>query len=370
MQMIWQYILQKRYMLLFIMSIIIGYTLLFGGLFAENLVKHVPVAVCNLDGANDSRMLVQMLTESNEINVSFQPTSAEDAETLLKNEEIRAVIVIPNNFSRQLETVKSSNVQLLLNNSNTILGTVALNGVNEVISVYNNQILEQKIITAGVETLKAESPLITLSSRILYNSTGGYIDFFLPLLIMHSIQIAIVFVLAPMVCQKKLNLIQIGLKRSFQYIAIWTLAIFCIAIIDLILAAEIFSMQLHFSLTLFVILFAFILCMLAFALMIGIWITKPHICITATLFYIMPSIVFTGGMWPRSSMDNISFFLSYIMPLGYTAEPVRDLLLHSQTPLFKEALFGLGSLAMLFLILACLGLRFYERNRTYAEKYV
>ncbi len=370
MQMIWQYILQKKYMLLFIMSIIIGYTLLFGGLFAENLVKHVPVALCNLDGANDSRMLVQMLTESNEINVSFQPTSAEDAETLLKNEEIRAAVIIPNDFSRQLETVKSSNVQLLLNNSNTILGTVALNGVNEVISVYNNQILAQKMMTAGVETLKAESPLITLSSRILYNSTGGYIDFFLPLLIMHSIQIAIVFVLAPMVCQKKLNLIQTGLKRNFIYIAVWALAIFCIVALDLILAAEIFSMQLHFSLPLFVILLAFILCMLAFALMVGIWITKPQICITATLFYIMPSIVFTGGMWPRSSMDDISFFLSYVMPLGYAAEPVRDLLLHSQTSLFKEALFGLGSLTMLFLILACLGLRFYERNKTYAGKYM
>ena len=64
----------------------------------------------------------------------------------------------------------------------------------------------------------------------------------------------------------------------------------------------------------------------AFGLMMGAVPREPHQAIMWSLFYVMPSVLFGGAIWPRTSMDNISLFLSYVMPIGYAANDLRNFL--------------------------------------------
>lgn len=71
---------------------------------------------------------------------------------------------------------------------------------------------------------------------------------------------------------------------------------------------------------------AYVACVTAFGLMMGAVAGEPHQSITWSLFYVMPSVLFAGAIWPRTSMDNVSLLLSYIMPIGYAANDLRNFL--------------------------------------------
>lgn len=75
------------------------YTLLFGGLFYENTVTHVPVIVCNLDRGASGRQLVQDIAASPDLRITGQINTPEDASHLLARTGNVAVIVIPDDFS-------------------------------------------------------------------------------------------------------------------------------------------------------------------------------------------------------------------------------------------------------------------------------
>ncbi|MBR1398410.1 MAG: ABC transporter permease, partial [Selenomonadaceae bacterium] len=84
-------------------------------------------------------------------------------------------VVIPKNYSKEINGTGSTSIELIIDNTNRSVGGTVAKAVQSVLSNQNTN--------------------FNLSLRTLYNPTGGYIDFFLAALIMHSTQIAIVFAL-------------------------------------------------------------------------------------------------------------------------------------------------------------------------------
>lgn len=69
----------------------------------------------------------------------------------------------------------------------------------------------------------------------------------------------------------------------------------------------------------------------------------------------MPSILFIGAIWKRYSMDNFSLILSYIMPIGWAADDLRNLFLKGAAINLEKDLFILILMSGIFLILATIG---------------
>ena len=99
----------------------------------------------------------------------------------------------------------------------------------------------------------------------------------------------------------------------------------------------------------------FIFCMTSFSIFVGAFVNFPHKTIIFTLAYIMPSILFTGAIWKRYSMDNLSLILSYIMPIGWAADDLRNLFLKDAAINLEKDLFILILMSGIFLILATIG---------------
>ena len=93
---------------------------------------------------------------------------------VIENNSFGAV-VIPKNYSKEINGTGSTSIELIIDNTNRSVGGTVAKAVQSVLSNQNTN--------------------FNLSLRTLYNPTGGYIDFFLAALIMHSTQIAIVFAL-------------------------------------------------------------------------------------------------------------------------------------------------------------------------------
>ena len=185
----WKLALQQPQTVSLIAAVVIVYTLLFGGLFYNHTVSQVPVAVCNLDQGYNADELLQIFNDSHDITVQYIENDPMQTEKLLDEEKVIGVLVIPQNFSQSLQAQCAATLQFVVNNANTTLASAALNGVQSVVGTYNAQMVVQQRVAEGWSAAQAANVAgsISISPRVLYNSTGSYIDFFLPLLILHSI---------------------------------------------------------------------------------------------------------------------------------------------------------------------------------------
>lgn len=338
------------------------YTLLFGALFAEGSVKHVPFALCSLDEGPYSRELARRFYETEDLDTREVATE-EEAEELLTSQKVQGALIIPPDFSKNIDHLQPAPVEAAVNLSNTAAGGTVMNAVSSITASYNGEIAVMNRAARGVTQEKAaeETGQVTVSVRSLYNPTGMYNDFFLPLLSIHALQIGLVFAIAPSFVYEKMRNPSRLRKETFSILTAKVLVYAPVGsislLLSLIIASALFGMTLKGPLSLLLLLGSFFsLCMTSFALFTGSLVRIPSKCISYTLFYIMPSVLFSGGLWPRQSMDPISLFLSYVMPIGYSADDLRDLLLRGEAPhlpgdLFAMTLFALFCLSAAFLYL-------------------
>ena len=324
----------KTLTLLIVIPIV--YTLLFGGLFSRNVLTEVPIIICNLDSGFESQKLIQNFYDTPELKIVSVETNAEDIVQLMLEKNSFGVVVIPENYSKELNINKVTSIELVIYNTNRSVGGTVSKAVQSVIANQNSN--------------------FNLSTRMLYNPTGGYIDFFLSSLIMHSIQIAIVFAIAPMIAamNKELSLtLLLKLLAMFSIIEVTIISI-CLSIgikfFDMICRGNFIEIMTLNS--------AFIICMVAFAICVGVLIDEEYKALLTPLAYIMPSIMFANVTWPRHSMDSISLLLSYIMPIGYAADDLRNLLIKGNAVDLQFHVTILLLMASLFFTIAVIGVKY------------
>ena len=200
---------------------------------------------------------------------------------------------------------------MIIDNTNTVLGGTVTRAVQSVISTESAEALVNNRIAAGWDVYQAQNAMMTLSTRIFYNPTSGYSDFFLTVLIIHSAQIAIVFLLAPEFSsekQRRPEIFEKPLEILSAKILIYTaveaaVMAFCFSIgikfFGLICRGSFVDIMVATSL--------FIFAMVTFALGVGAWVKIPYHAISYTLAYIMPSILFTGAIFFAVGLAGLKF---------------------------------------------------------------
>lgn len=325
------------------------YTLIFGGLFYKNLVKEIPIIFVNLDDGTQSQKIFQKISDSEDVKIIKIFNDAENIEEKILKNNSNGAVIIPKNFSQNISRGEKISVELIIDNTNTILGGTVTRAIQNIISTFSAEILAEQRIIFGQNFYHAQN-FLTTSTRIFYNPTGGYIDFFLSVLILHSIQIAIVFSVAPSFCKNNSKMFE----KIFLYSAV---GIFSAAICFSI-GIKFFGMICRGNfLEILLLIAAFIFCMTNFSILVGAWIKIPHKTIILTLAYIMPSILFTGAIWKRYSMDNLSIILSYLMPIGWAADDLRNLFLKGAAENFLQDFLILIMMSGIFLIFAMIGVK-------------
>lgn len=276
------------------------YTLIFGGLFYKNTLTDVPIIVCNLDDGFRSQGLIRDLYDTPEVAIKFVQTEPVDFEQLIIREKVSGIVVIPKDYSKNVLSGKASVIELIVDNKNTVLSGTASRAVQSVVGAHNSTTVVNRRMAAGWSSAQAQGAL-NLSSRMLYNPTGGYIDFFLAALIVHSGQIATVFTLAPSFSLEKKYRRRELAESPFTVLAakLFVYVIYETTVILLCLTIGMGAFKMicrgNFGEIIFLVL-TFVACMTAFSLFVGAWVNIPQKAITLPLFYIMPSVLFSEAI--------------------------------------------------------------------------
>ena len=101
------------------------FLLVFG--YALNFdIRNIALAVEDRDGTAESRALVSAFVNSGYFNLAAVVWSADEAERLLDRNEARAVLVIPEGYSRTVSTGGTAPVQVIVNGDNANTATAVI----------------------------------------------------------------------------------------------------------------------------------------------------------------------------------------------------------------------------------------------------
>ncbi len=354
-----------------ILALPLGYTLLFGSIFSGNTLTDVPILVCNKDEGPLGRKLIQDLRNAPEIQVMEELLEDDDVPLAMQQKEAAGTVVIPKDFTRSLNSGKSISVEVLIDNTNTGRGGAVNKALQAVTATWDAEYIAQNRLAAGWLQASATGQL-SMAVRVMGNPTGGYEDFFLVPLILHAMQIACVFSLGPSLVLERKRRRQKLAARSWHCLLAKVIVYGLLAMASLSfclgMGGEFFQLMNHGALwKLLCLMIAFLWAVLSLALCVGAWVRKADQAVSYPLFYIMPSVLFTGAFWPRYSMDSISLLISYLVPIGYIVDDFRSLLVIGTAP-------GWGHHALLLLlyggILLCLAVKGLKKDRREYHGYI
>ncbi len=273
----------------------------------------------------ESRALVAGFTE----NGFFKPLGHEiqrkDIEQLFMRRDALLVIVIPADFSHELQPGNRPRVQLIIDASDSNVGTFVSNYAEQVLRLYNKR-------------LNGSIPLLfEIAPRIFYNPDMNSTYFFVPGLVALILMLISALLTSIAITREKetgtleqilvspVHSREIILGKVFPYILLGLLN----AAIILISARLLFDVPMRGSLLLLGLLsLVYVFVALSFGLMISTVAKTQLVAMFMTLMAtILPTIMLSGFLFPISSMPQPLQYLAHILPATYFLIIIRGIML-------------------------------------------
>jgi ABC-2 type transport system permease protein len=343
---------------LMILAFIPAFFLLLYGYALNFDIRNVALAVEDRDGTPESRALVSAFINSGYFDLAATVYSPADAERLLDLNAARAVLVIPEGFSRELTSGRTAPVQVIIggdnaNTANAVLG-YALSIVGEV--------------SSGLPGRVQIRPPIGLDPRIWYNPELRSTLFLVPGLIAYIAMITAVASTALSIVREKetgtMEQVRMAPIGTFPFIIGKTIPYFFIALTSaalIILAAmALFGLPMRGNwLSLLVALSLFLIGALATGLLISTVADSQQVAFQiALLISLLPTLILSGFIFPISSMPPALQLITNLVPARYFLLALRGIVLKGAPlasligPLVALSIYAAAMLALSSLRLA------------------
>jgi ABC-2 type transport system permease protein len=305
------------------------FLLVFG--YALNFdIRHVALAVEDRDGSVESRTLISSFVNSGYFDLVATVHDPREKERLLDTNEARAILTIPEDFSRALRTGGRPPVQVIINGDNA-------NTARAVIG-YATSILQ----SAGVEfTARAGGPElvppVTVEPRVWYNSELRSALFLVPGLIAYiSMLMAVTSTALSIVREKEsgtIEQVRMAPVRTFAFVLGKTVPYFCIALasatIVFLSSMVLFGLPMRGNwLTLAAALSLYLVGALATGLLISTLADTQQVAFQiALLVALLPTLMLSGFIFPIASMPAFLQAITHIVPARYFLIALKGIVL-------------------------------------------
>jgi ABC-2 type transport system permease protein len=330
--------------------------------FALNFdVRHVALAVQDLDGSRASRDLLAAFTNSTYFDVTAVAEAGDDLEQITRSRAAKAVLVVPRGFGDDLASGRQAAVQLLLDGTDATTAQTILGYAGAITAETNLRLLHGSLARAG-----ARAPQTTdYEPRVFYNPELRSTQFLVPGLIGFLLMLTAVLSTAMSVVREKergtMEQIRVSPVRTVELIlgkATPYLVISLAATAVIILAARVlFGVVVRGSyLDLFVATVLYLLGALGFGLLIStIADTQALAFQIGLLTSLLPAMLLSGFIFPIRTMPVFLRGLTNLVPARHFLTVLRGIILKGAgLEPYLEQLAALALFAILTLGLASL----------------
>jgi len=305
--------------------------------FALNFdVRHVRLAVQDLDRSAASRDLVASLTNSTYFDLVDTPAAGIDLDALVERRVARAVLVIPVGYGRDLAAARTAPVQLLLDGADSTTATTVLGYARALVAEQNVAIQAATARRGGARG----RPPVAFEPRVLFNPELESTQFLVPGLIGFLLMLTAVLSTALSVVREKeggtMEQLRVAPLRTWELIVGKTLpylAISLVATFIILLAARVlFGVVIrgpHLDLLGAVLLYLF--AALAFGLFISTVADTQLLAFQAGLIAsLLPAILLSGFIFQIRIMPPALQAVTYLVPARYFLVILRGIILKGE----------------------------------------
>ena len=305
--------------------------------FALNFdVRHVRLAVQDRDRSPRSRDLVASFTHSTYFDLVATPAPGEDLERLVETGAARAILVIPEQFGRDLAAGRAATVQLLLDGADSTTAATVLGYARALVSETNVGLVAGDLARAG----RRAAPPLDLAPRILYNPELESTQFLLPGLIGLLMMITAVLSTALSVVREKergtmeqlrvapLRTLELILGKTFPYLGISLLG----TLIVLVTARVLFGVEVRGPrLDLLAVVLLYLFGALGFGLFISTIANSQTFAFQAGLITsLLPALLLSGFIFQIRIMPSWLQVITYLIPNRYFLVVLRGIILKGE----------------------------------------
>lgn len=297
-------------------------------------VKHLSLAVVDLDGSEASRELVSRITAGEYFDLNYRLNSTSGLDELFNHEKIKVALVIPVNFSRDLLAGRSPSLQILVDGTNP---TPAQTGLG-----YLSNILMQHAVSLNLELLGryGMSPVklpLEVRSRVWYNPELRSSRFLIPGLMAFVLMVIIVLATSLTIVreiEKKtmdqlllspLTPVELVAGKIIPYLFLSLAG----AILVLLAGRLLFGVAVRGNyLLLLLVVVIFLFCGLSQGLLIStVAGSQPVAFLLSGISTLLPTFILSGFVFPIRNMPAVIQAISYIIPARYFLVCLRSIIL-------------------------------------------
>ena len=344
-----------------------GMLLLLLGYGVSGESKNVALAVADLSKTEESRRYISYYTSSADFEVVYDVLSEDDILDLIHQEKVKAGLLIPEEFGRNVATGKTTRVQLYVNGSTepTMAQAIQLK-LNAISSMASQKILVQQIQVSG-SSLNIELP-ITSSLKVLYNPNSDTKLHMIPGLIPIILQVQALILTALAIVKEReqgtMEQLIVTPIKSWELMLGKILPYLLVALVNtialIILGQYIFGVAIAGSYWELVGL-SMIFCLgsLGMGVLISNLSQSQMQAVYLTVFIvIMPAIILSGLMFPRDDMPAFTYVFGEFMPVTHFLEITRGIMLKGVgASLLWESIWPLIALSLIYFVASVLTFR-------------
>lgn len=291
-------------------------------------VRNLPTVVFDQDQSRESRELVQQFVNTQTFKVIDTVESVDDLERTLRTGKAYAGIQIPPDYSRKLRANRPTQVQVVIDGSSS---TTALNAMNTSIAI---AFRKSATILLG-ESGRRELPF-EVRPRILFNPDMLSPNFYVPGVIGIALQIAAVFATAmSIVRERERGTIEqllvspvsrwgLMLGKLVPYLSV----VMLMATILFVVMRWVFLIPIAGAIPwLFVAALLYAFALLSLGLLISLKAQNQMQALQMSMTMMLPSIFFSGFIFPRETMPLFFQWIAAILPATYFIDLMRAIVL-------------------------------------------
>lgn len=302
------------------------------GYALDNDVKHMPMVVLNEDRTTESRQLIDSFVNTETFRVVGEVRSLSELSEAIRRGQAYIGLEIPPDFTRRLRGGHTARVQVLIDGSSS---TTALQALNTSVALA----LRQSLTTLLQQSGRTDLP-IEVRPQVLYNPAMRSPNFFVPGVIGLALQIATIFASAmALVRERERGTLEqllvspvsrwgLMLGKVVPYLCI-SLAM---AVVLFTILRWVFFIPINGSLlALAVATFLYVFALLSLGLLISTKAENIMQSFQMTMAILLPSVFFSGFIFPRETMPGIFYAISTLLPATYFIELLRAIILRGAT---------------------------------------
>lgn len=296
-------------------------------------VKNIKVAIYDQDRSQTSRDFINSLKSSEYFNIVEYLYSGDQIDILLDQKTVLCVVVIPEDFSKKINTKQNTSIQYLIDGVDANTASIVQNYMFAATGQFNQKINSEILARNG---MKEFTPL-SLETQFWFNPDLKTTRFLIPgLIAMILIVTAVITVALSFVREKEkgtMEQLNVSSLRTIELILGKTFPFVIIALVNagMILLAGylIFGVVVKGS---YLLLLLTTLIFLTASTSLGIFISvlsdSQQVAFTAATFVsLLPSLILSGFVFPIDSMPWIIQIITNITPAKFFIEILRAIIL-------------------------------------------